>query len=443
MSSDLGQTLRDLARNFTPEEGLKVATAESMKLMHRVEQWAQMKEWEPVSERVLAQQPSLVVAEGIFALLFFICLIHALRRGRVHFLVFWSSVVVGLLHEVVALVLLPEVATFYRSHAVIMVGPTTPLYTFFVYTSLLYCTVVSGFSLQLGLFGNSAFVGLLGGLFYSVYDMVGTKMLWWTWHGDDRMLTERVLDVPVLSTMWAMILPATFSFLLYLFISRSRNVSIILFIITSFVLMVFTLPLVLASTLLVPYISEQVDRPDLSCLLVLVSFLVFVASFRMNSTSKWMTKRSRPTLMDGFLSTAINVYLAGMTFVAFFFEPSSQLSYGLRQPIGDCHETESDLLGLTRSKYLCSESFSSPFVQEDSAQAGEWYSVRGIPIPGRQVWILLVVLLSLITMMLFTYLLTAPPAVAVVPTPLPTDSAKKPEAKQSKGKNQSTKKNKK
>ena len=149
-------------------------------MVGKVEQWVHVKQWQPVHWGVLQRHPSLFVVEALLAVLFLVSLLHALRKGRVYLLLLYSSVVVGLFHEAVGLVLLPEIGSFFRAHAFVMLTPHLPLYTLLLHTCFLCCCVVSGLALQLGAFGNASFVVLLGGLFYGLYDVVGVKMLWRT-----------------------------------------------------------------------------------------------------------------------------------------------------------------------------------------------------------------------------------------------------------------------
>lgn len=63
--------------------------------------------------------------------------------------------------------------------------------------SFMYWPVVASWRTEFTVFGKAALAGLLGGLTYGPYDMVGVKFLWWTWHDTYAGLRYRLLDVPV------------------------------------------------------------------------------------------------------------------------------------------------------------------------------------------------------------------------------------------------------
>lgn len=61
----------------------------------------------------------------------------------------------------------------------------------------MYWPVVASWRTPFSLAGKAALSGLLAGLTYGPYDMIGVKFLWWTWHDTYAGLRYRLLDVPV------------------------------------------------------------------------------------------------------------------------------------------------------------------------------------------------------------------------------------------------------
>ena len=52
--------------------------------------------------------------------------------------------------------------------------------------------------------------GLMGEMIYAPYDLTGIKFLWWTWHDTDAPVSQRILGVPVGSTVWVITFTASF-----------------------------------------------------------------------------------------------------------------------------------------------------------------------------------------------------------------------------------------
>ena len=50
----------------------------------------------------------------------------------------------------------------------------------------------------------------MGEMIYAPYDLTGIKFLWWTWHDTDAPVSQRILGVPVGSTVWVITFTASF-----------------------------------------------------------------------------------------------------------------------------------------------------------------------------------------------------------------------------------------
>ena len=50
----------------------------------------------------------------------------------------------------------------------------------------------------------------MGEMIYAPYDLTGVKFLWWTWHDTDAPVRERILGVPLGSTVWVITFTASF-----------------------------------------------------------------------------------------------------------------------------------------------------------------------------------------------------------------------------------------
>jgi hypothetical protein len=98
---------------------------------------------------------------------------------------------------------LPFSDNFWQGQATIMLTPRLPVYIPTVYFSMLYLSATA--ASRLGFSSSTAeacATGLLAVMFYFPYDILGPKMLWWTWHDTDPAISARSLGAPNGSTCW-------------------------------------------------------------------------------------------------------------------------------------------------------------------------------------------------------------------------------------------------
>jgi len=88
------------------------------------------------------------------------------------------------------------------AQATIMLTPRFPLYLFGVYIAFLYLPTAMAWRLKLGPVAEAALAALLACCVYSPWDVVGARLIWWTWHDTDLLIANRLLGVPCASTVW-------------------------------------------------------------------------------------------------------------------------------------------------------------------------------------------------------------------------------------------------
>merc|ERR1712137_1087948 len=389
------------------EQAQEFVNTQLNEMKNTVENWESLP-WSPVTppEVVAEKMPSFVCGELLFAIMSLICFIHAWKKGRTYLLVWFASIFAGCANDAVFM-FLPGVDNFFHAQGTIMITPRLPLYILFVYNSFMYVSVVAGFQLQLGAFGNSCAVGLLAELFYCVYDLVGIKFIWWTWHDTDVATSERLFDVPIGSSMWVITFCSSFYFLLYTTSCRTPRIGRFQFVYILLVLCIFTTPLMMLQ-MGACQLFGQMGRPNIVSLMILLLFYLMIISFKMIFSGNWLSKRFPSVQADGFLSAAINIYFGALTGIAVYFKPETHTSTGVHQSLGECGVQELDLSGLPREKYLCSRSYDERFnIVGAPNTTSQWYTISGLPIENHDVWILAICLLSLVGIILYTYLYTA------------------------------------
>ena len=152
-------------------------------------------------DRMLDRQPTLLVGEAAFIGLGLVALLHAIRNGRQHMLLWLGALVGGCCNDVFFMVL-PFVDNFWHAQCFIMLTPRLPLYILCVYIAFIYVPVAASWRLGWPPVARYVAGGITAGLLYAPFDCTGAKFLWWTWHDTDAAVQERWLGVPIGSTMF-------------------------------------------------------------------------------------------------------------------------------------------------------------------------------------------------------------------------------------------------
>lgn len=135
-----------------------------------------------------------------------VCFLHAYSRPagpvRQHYLLLWCCSLVGGLANDVVFSWLPVVDNFWHAQASVMLTPRFPLYLFGAYLAFLYLPTAMAWRLKLAPVAEAALMALLAWCVYSPWDVVGARLLWWTWHDSDLLIGNRLAGVPCASTVW-------------------------------------------------------------------------------------------------------------------------------------------------------------------------------------------------------------------------------------------------
>lgn len=151
---------------------------------------------------VMAAQPTFFCCELLFLCLAVVGLVDAARRPR-GLLTFVACLVGGAGVELVT-ILHQEVGNFYHSQATIMLfGKREPLYMLIgCYGWIAHAAMLLSQKLGGPLTQQACLGALLGAESWALLDMVGARMLWWTWHNGEPLYADREGGVPVASSFW-------------------------------------------------------------------------------------------------------------------------------------------------------------------------------------------------------------------------------------------------
>lgn len=325
--------------------------------------------------------PTFLVGEYLFYILTLIALYHALRSGYWYTFIWFAALFTGTCNDIFFM-FLPLVDNFWQAQATIMLSERLPLYIPCVYICFMYYSVVAAEQLSINVLSSATSAGVLALLFYGPYDVVGAHFLWWTWHETDPSVSQRLIGVPVGSSLWVLTFASAFYLLLQICkrLLRSRRFRNIIF---AFALIcILTTPLMLVQMFILQLIDQQ-HIPTLSMLLsvaalyLTITFLGIVYSFMKNAV---ILKRERSHII---LMIATYGYFLTLSIIAIFGNPEKHISMGVHQTFGPCNITSQDLLGHVRRDFICDSDNDHNFylkcLNHNPKTYESWYPVCGKP----------------------------------------------------------------
>jgi len=347
-----------------------------------------------------AALPSFLVGEYLFIALALALLVHAIRSGRAHVLVWVGALVAGTANDLIFMAL-PLVDNFWHGQATIMLTARLPLYIPCVYVSFMYVPAVAARRLRLPLVAHAAATGLLAVLFYAPFDITGAKHLWWTWHDTDLPVATRILGAPASSTLWVLTFAASFALIVEWVIRRDPAVSSVTFAKgLAAVAGLSTVVMVLQITAL-----QQLDggAPGYLALGVGVGLYAVAAAIG------WRRRDPEdPRADDRIANAGVLVYYAVLVAVMALADPATHVSTGVHQEVGECYVEARDVAGLTRHRYLCATDFDEDFSFDcrpaPPAEGTRWYTICGRSHTAFGAWMAGVVVPGLLGSLVFTWL---------------------------------------
>jgi len=366
--------------------------------------------------KTLATHPTFLAIELLFFVVSGFAFQHALRNGRSFVALWFASVAAGCANDVFFM-WLPTVDNFWHAQATLMLTPRLPLYVLCIYNVVMYYSTVFAWRLGLGRVSESALVGIVAMILYAPFDILGAKFLWWTWHDTDVAIAERLLGVPIGSTLWIMIFTATFSFLMRSMLGakvHGRDNSLVRAVTAVVVATLFSTPLMLVQMVAFQVLELPPGKPGLPTLLLAGSVYAFVALLGIvrRTTHEQRTVDRAAAL----LRWALTMYSVVLVVIALHSSPTNSISTSIHQLTGPCYIEEFDHSGNRRYKYLCVTDYNEEYSLKchGSAPPGantitDWYTICGTPHSDPQLFIFVVTGLCLLGTIVNALLFITPP----------------------------------
>lgn len=171
---------------------------------------------DPSMSEMWRDQPTFLIANLVCIAMAMLSLVFALRHGlNSRYTYLWIAT---LLHGVVTEMVsynLPDIDNFWHSQTfMIFAGRRFPLYIVLFYPATVTHAYIAASRLKLPWWAEPFAVGLFDVLIDFPYDIMGIKMVWWTWHDTDPNLFDRHYWVPWTSYFFHMAFHSSLAFLL-------------------------------------------------------------------------------------------------------------------------------------------------------------------------------------------------------------------------------------
>nr|CAB3261072.1 uncharacterized protein LOC100176636 [Phallusia mammillata] len=395
------------------------------------EEW---KEWfvtvnQPSIAEMWRNQPTFLLANVLYLTMAAAALKFAVRNGgwNSRYTYMWFA---ALLHGIVTECVvyhLPDVNNFWHSQTpIIFVGKRFPLYIVLFYPATITHAFIAAEKLRLPWFVEPFAVGLFDVIIDFPYDIMGIKLLWWTWHDTDPNIADRHYWVPWTSYFFHMGFHSSFAALLcgsrYLLTGSADKQKSSGSFVLEMLCVIITGALSMAAAVIFQMLPIYHGLKDgfgiHSEVILFVVFALYagivlwfdrVPSEEARGNYQTPLSWTKRVFNESSLLIAIH-YLFYMVLVV-FAKPENEKSYGMHEPIGpasvkvDQYATSGVVY--TKQKYLDPTNYDEGYFDFRCTELGEvkgtpnitampelvgeqWYAVCGIPFSNHAEYIVVV-----------------------------------------------------
>ncbi|XP_019624229.1 PREDICTED: uncharacterized protein LOC109469908 [Branchiostoma belcheri] len=361
---------------------------------------------------IYEKHANFLVAELAIYPMAVLTFMHAMRRGGRYRNMWFAALFHGLVSEMIAY-WVAEIDNFWHAQSsIMMLGRRLPLYIMCIYPVIHYVSTVAASRLKLGIFPTAYAAGLADCVFYHVFDIVGIKLLWWTWHDTDPNVYERHFWAPYANTLFRLTFSSAFTLLFFgthkwitgknMFQTGSFLQEAAAVLLTA----VLTFPTAIATHFIPLYHSlhDALGASSEVCVLAVIYLYILIVwvSDRNGPQEGRPRGKDRNGPEDGRprregshpwkdeLTLVVLIHFLTFAGLAVFANPETVMSTGVHEPLGPCNETMQmyNAIGqlVSKRKYLCPSDYDEGYMDFHCVPGGKappgvhhWYSVCGTP----------------------------------------------------------------
>lgn len=335
-------------------------------------------------------------------------LVHALRVGGRFPYLWLTTILHGLVLENLTFIL-PDVNNFWHHQGTVtLLGGRLPLHILMLYPTFIYTASAAVAKARLPTYIRPFAVGVCAVLMDMPYDIMGIKLLWWTWHDTDPNIGDRTYYVPWTSYYFHATFAASltfFNFLLRKVIvhkhpddAQSGSVprEVLVCVLSSF------FGFSGGVLLFIPFYHPMHDVLGVHTECIVIPLLFTFALISWSADRKPTTEsRSHKSIKPDVLVLLVIFHYALYVLLVIFAEPEKSVVVGLHEKIGPCNETTliRTPFGqvLKRRKYFCATDYDEPLdfhcTKTGVAPPSEghyWYTICGTPYGNHSEYIFVV-----------------------------------------------------
>lgn len=376
---------------------------------------------------ILDENPTFLICTIVFQLLALLSLIHAIRSGPRGFLLWISALGHGFVTEAISY-FLPDIDSFWHSQSMVMfLNRRLPLYIALFYPTVMYTTNTAVERLRLTSLAHPLAVALADVVMDFPYDIVGIKLLWWTWHDTDPNIFDRHYSVPWTSYLFHMTFASSLSFLFNMTwnnivgdIQRLTWFQKALRLSCCFVLVsLLSMPLGVLQFIPLYHVLHDIYHIHTEAITFIYVFIYGYMMWssdrkqRSQGTSCQRREYSKFDLISVIVFIHYTFYIILALFVA---HPENLKSTGLHETVGNCSSVSNitSTIGMTLQKktFLCASNYDEPVFDwhclpggHPPSELSHWYAVCGTPHPNRAEFVVVVCTFCMLGLLFFREIL--------------------------------------
>ncbi|XP_077999524.1 uncharacterized protein LOC144452325 [Glandiceps talaboti] len=373
---------------------------------------------------IYKNHPSFLLGELVFYFFAALTFRHAWRHGGRYIYLWFAIVAHGLTTECISY-FVPDIDNFWHAQSMIMLlGKRLPFHIIFAYPVFLYTAGVAVYRLKLPAWAEPFAHGLAVVAIDVPFDIMGIKLLWWSWHDTDPNIYDRHYWVPWTSYFFHMSFASSLNILIHgsrklITGSDSKTESTGFFkeTLCSLITGLFSFPLgAIQFIILYHSLHDNAHIHTEVCVLLLVAIYIgTVWSADRNPSENARKGKGKKNWLD---EIGIIVYLHFVLYIllAVYSKPENIKSIGLHEPTGDCNATSPVITAfgqvLSKKTYLCKTDYDEGYFDWHCLKDGkppqdglEWYTICGNAFPNHAEYTVVVTAFSLIGMFYYWQIL--------------------------------------
>jgi len=373
--------------------------------------------------KIYENHTSFLMCELVFFFTCFLTFVHAWRNGN-RYMYVWIGVLIHALNVENLCYWIPDLDNFWQAQGILtFFGARAPLYILLgIYHTFDYISYVCVQRLHLPWWAEGPAVGLGAVMLDMPYDIMGIKLVWWTWHDTDPNIFDRMNWVPWNSYYFHASFACSFVWIMkvarYFLVKETYDWKkfgrefLCVFLAGTLAFWGGTIQFALLYHPAHDYFGIHSEYTTIA-FLAFYAIIVYIGD-RQNRKQE---ARTGDKYFFDEIPLAICVHYMFYMILVIVADPVNIVSEGLHQPIGPCDEVQKVQTPtgkvLTKKKYLCLDNYDEKYFDfhclprdaklryEKGAEPLQWYAICGTPFENHAEYIFIIWTICILYMMIW------------------------------------------